>query len=72
MDPDVQIHRTFETRLHALDRTASPRRLPTADGSRFPAEVNQYYPVMIAQLLYGDRNLQLQRAELINPRPGPG
>jgi hypothetical protein len=40
-------------------------------GSRFPLEVNRYYPLMIAQLLYRDRTLLLDRAEFMNPPPGP-
>jgi hypothetical protein len=40
-------------------------------GSRFPAEANPYFPLMIAQVLYRDRTLVLDRAELMNPRPGP-
>ena len=39
-------------------------------GSRVPAEANPYLPWMIIQLLYGDRSLQVDRAELMNPPPG--
>jgi hypothetical protein len=39
-------------------------------GSRFPADANPYMPLMIIQLLYRDRNLQVDRAELMNPPPG--
>jgi hypothetical protein len=40
-------------------------------GSRFPADSNPYFPLMVVQLLYRDRKLQLDRVELMNPPPGP-
>jgi hypothetical protein len=40
-------------------------------GSRFPAEANEWFPYMIAQVLYRDRGLGLYRADAINPSPTP-
>ena len=40
-------------------------------GSRFPAEANRYFPLMIMRLLYRDRNLRMDRAEFMTPQPGP-